>query len=106
MEYYKISKNDLLQIKEIIITYRDFELNFYKENNLLYFSIYDKNYHEWVCSSENYNKNILEKINDLKKWVDEFYKNIENNICSDCYEELDNNLYCKYCDLNYNKYIK
>jgi len=27
-------------------------------------------------------------------------------ICSECYEELDNNLYCKYCDINYNKYIK
>lgn len=93
------------------INYRNFELDVYRENCLagyllLYYTIYDKDGYEWVCNFEDSNEWIKEKINDLKKWVDEFYENIENEICSECYEELDNNLYCKYCDINYNKYIK
>jgi len=59
-----------------------------------------------MCGFEDSADKVVEKINDLKKWVDEFYKNIENEICSECYEELNDMLYCKFCDLDYNKYIK
>lgn len=91
--------------------YRNFELDAHKEKSLagyllLYFAIYDKEGYEWMCGFEDSDDKVVEKIDELQQWVDNFYKNIENNICSDCYEELDNNLYCKYCDLNYNKYIK
>ncbi|HHY08247.1 MAG TPA: hypothetical protein GX530_06950 [Corynebacteriales bacterium] len=91
--------------------YRNFELDTHKEKSLagyllLYFAIYDKDGYEWVCGFEDSVEKVVNKIDDLEKWVDEFYENIKNKICSDCYEELDDRLYCKFCDLDYNKYIK
>lgn len=93
------------------ITYRNFQIDVYREKRLagyplLYFTVYDKDNYEWVCGFEDSTEKVKEKIDELQQWVDEFYKNIENNICSDCYEKLNDNLYCKYCDLDYNKYIK
>jgi len=93
------------------VIYRNFKLDAHKEKSLagyllLYFAIYDKEDYEWMCGFEDCTDKVVEKIDYLQQWVDEFYTNVENNICSDCYEELDDRLYCKFCDLDYNKYIK
>ena len=93
------------------VIYRNFKLDAHKEKSLagyllLYFAIYDKEGYEWVCGFEDCTDRVVEKIDYLQQWVDEFYTNIENKICSECYEKLDDNLYCKFCDLDYNKYIK
>ena len=76
------------------VIYRNFKLDAHKEKSLagyllLYFAIYDKEGYEWMCGFEDSADKVVEKIDELQQWVDNFYKNIENNICSDCYEELD-----------------
>jgi hypothetical protein len=91
------------------IPYRKFWLDAHRENcfsryRMLYYSIYDKYHREWVCGYIYSQEGIINKLKDLKQWVDNFYENIKNKICSSCYEELDENLYCKYCDIDYKKY--
>ena len=91
--------------------YRNFELEAHREKcmagySLLYFTICDQYDLEWNCGFQDSSEHVREIIKDLKQWVDEFYENIDNKICFNCYEELDENLYCKYCDIDYKKYIK
>lgn len=91
--------------------YRGFELEAKREKclggyPLLYFTIYSNEGREWVCNYEDSDEKIIDKIDDLKKWVNEYYEDVLKGVCPDCLEEMadiDDKWYCKECDEHYNK---
>lgn len=86
--------------------YKGFELEVKREQclcgyPLLYFTIYQDGY-EHVCTFEDSNEKVRDKINQLKEWVDNYINDINNGICPECGESLSfgeiNDWYCEDCD--------
>lgn len=86
--------------------YRGFTLEAEREESLggdelLYFTVYYKD-REWVSSFEDSCDSEESKISNLREWVDNFIKKLEENKCPFCEEELfktiENETVCDNCN--------
>lgn len=93
------------------VNYRGFEIKAERDKclagySLLYFSVCSLNDgYEWICSFENSEEMVRDKINQLKEWADNWHKDVKNNICPECGKEItktmNGNKYCEDCDMYY-----